>query len=95
MKTPVIHNNEYTVYLENDFGFTFIHCDCVKWTKEIKKALIDDIEKLLKIHRKEVYAIHEIIDEKHKKFLRIVGFDYLSDFAGSDGIIRQIFVRRI
>ena len=80
---------------DDDFGFTFIHCDCERWTKRIKKALIDDFEKLLMIHRKDIYAIHEIIDERHKKFLTITGFEYFKDFIGSDGITRQIFVRRI
>jgi hypothetical protein len=37
VKIPVIYNNDYIVFLENDCGFTFIHCDCVRWTKEVKK----------------------------------------------------------
>ena len=95
MKIPVIYNNDYIVFLENDFGFTFIHCECKKWTKEVKKNLLVDFEKLFEIHRSEIYAIHEIDDVKHKKFLGIFGFEYLKDFVGSDEKQRQIFVRRI
>lgn len=94
MKTPVIYHDDYIVFLEIDFGFTFIHCDCVKWTKEVKKDLLSDLRKLFEIHRSEIYAIHEIDDVKHEKFLSIVGFKYLKDFVGSDAKLRQIFVRR-
>ena len=95
MKIPVIYSQDYTVFFENDCGFTIIHCDCERWTKEVKKQLIDDFEKLCEIHRNEIYAIHEIGDVKHEKFLSIVGFEYLKDFVGSDEKLRQIFVRRI
>jgi hypothetical protein len=94
VKIPVIYNNDYIVFLENDFGFTFIHCDCIKWTKSVKKDLLSDLKKLFEIHRSDVYAIHEIGDVKHEKFLGIVGFEYLKDFVGSDEKQRQIFVRR-
>ena len=95
MKTPVIFHNDYVVFLENDCGFTFIHCDCIKWTKSVKKNLLSDFKKLFEIHRSEIYAIHEMGDVKHKKFLSIFGFEYLKDFVGSDEKQRQIFVRRI
>jgi len=95
VKTPVIFHNDYVVFLENDCGFTFIHCDCIKWTKSVKKNLLSDFKKLFEIHRSEIYAIHEMGDVKHKKFLSIFGFEYLKDFVGSDEKQRQIFVRRI
>jgi hypothetical protein len=61
----------------------------------VKKDLLGDLRKLFEIHRSEIYAIHEIDDVKHEKFLGIVGFKYLKDFVGSDAKLRQIFVRRI
>jgi hypothetical protein len=94
MKTPVIYNKDYIVFLENDCGFTFIHCDCTRWAKEVKKEFLSDLKKLFEIHRCEIFAIHEIDDVKHEKFLSIVGFEYLKDFVGSDAKLRQIFVRR-
>jgi len=51
VKTPVIYHDDYIVFLEIDFGFTFIHCDCVKWTKEVKRDLLSDLRKLFEIHR--------------------------------------------
>jgi hypothetical protein len=60
----------------------------------VKKDLLSDLKKLFEIHRNDIYAIHEIGDVKHEKFLGIVGFKYLKDFVGSDEKARQIFVRR-
>jgi hypothetical protein len=60
----------------------------------VKKDLLSDLKKLFEIHRSEIYAVHEIGDVKHEKFLGIVGFEYLKDFVGSDKNVRQIFVRR-
>lgn len=93
MKTPVIVAKEYIVYLEFSFNMTFIHCDCFGWSKEIKQSLTADFEKLLQIHRLPIFAIHEIHDNKHLKFLKIMGFVYYNSFVGADGQERQLFVR--
>ena len=93
MKTPVITSKDYKVYLEYSFNMSFIHCDCYSWSKEIKLSLLRDFNMLLSIHRQPVYAIHEMNDEKHKKFLSLFKFEYFADFKGNDGITRQLFVR--
>ena len=70
MKREVIKSDNYVVYFENDQGFTFVHCDCMKWNKTVKKQLKDDFDRLCKEHKQDVYAIHEIEDRKHKKFVK-------------------------
>lgn len=95
MKTPVIYSNDYVVFFEYYATKTFIHCDCTKWSKSIKKSLLADLDSLLQIHRKPVFAIHEIDDKKHLKFLNITGFTFLSDFTGADNKPRQLYVRNI
>lgn len=93
MKTPVIIYKDYTVFLEHYKGLNIIHCDCYRWSKEVKQNLITDFNKLLDIHRKPLYAIHEIEDSKHLKFLNMMGFIWHNDFVGSDNKQRQLFVR--
>lgn len=93
MKTPVIVSKDYTVYLEDYHGNSIIHCDCGSWSKTVKNNLIADLDKLLEIHRKPVYAIHEIEDSKHLKFIKMMGFAWNNNFHGSDGKLRQLFVR--
>lgn len=93
MKTPVITSDDYVVYLENYQGMSIIHCDCYRWSKQIKQALQKDFNCLFNIHRKPIYAIHEMNDEKHLKFLKLFGFIFNNNFIGSDNKQRQLFVR--
>jgi len=93
MKTPVITSNDYIVYFEYAFNMTFIHCDCYRWSKSVKKQLKADFDKLVDIHRQSIFAIHELNDNKHLKFIDMMDFKYHSDFIGADGQTRQLFVR--
>ncbi len=91
MKTPVVACDDYTLYLEDYNGFWFIHCDCRRWTNEVRKRMSED---LVKIQTGDLYAIHEIEDRKPAKFLKLFGFQFLEDFVGADGKARQTYVRR-
>ena len=93
MKTPVIYSNDYTIYFEYSFNMTFIHCDCNRWSKTVKHQLKADVDYLVEIHRKPIFAIHELNDNKHLKFIKMMDFKYHSDFVGADGKTRQLFVR--
>ena len=89
MKTPVVVNDDYTLYIEHHAGVQFIHCDCYRWTKTVKLRMIEDLNQM-----SDLYGIHEIGDKKHEKFLATLGFKFFKDFVGLDGKPRQIFVRR-
>lgn len=89
MKTPVVVNDDYTLYIEHHAGVQFIHCDCHRWSKTVKLRMIDDLKKM-----DDLYAIHEIGDKKHAKFLGLLEFEFFKDFMGLDNKPHQIFVRR-
>ena len=93
MKQPVISNNDYILYLEFAYKSTFIHCDCFRWSKEIKKRLLKDLDKLCELRTEPIFAIHEIEDKKHLKFITMMGFKHFMDFTGADNKMRQLFVR--
>ena len=92
VKKPVVTTEDYTIYLEEDCGFWFIHCDCQRWTNSIRKKMLNDLEK---IQKDDLFAIHEHSDKKHEKFLRLFKFAFLKDFTGLDGKLRQLYIRRI
>lgn len=94
MKHPVVSNDDYIIYLEFAFKSTFIHCDCFKWNKSIKKRMLEDLEKLSQLRTDPIYAIHEIGDKKHLKFVTMMGFEHFMDFTGADNKMRQLFVRK-
>lgn len=91
MKLPVAVCEDYTLFFEDDHGFCFIHCDCVKWSNSVRKRMLAD---LVSVQKQDVFAVHEIGDKKHAKFLSLFGFKFLQDFVGLDGQNRQIYVRR-
>jgi hypothetical protein len=66
----------------------------MKWSKTVKNQLKIDFDKLFKFYKKDIYAIHEVGDTKHEKFVKIFGFEYFKDFVSLDGKSRQMFVRR-
>jgi hypothetical protein len=94
MKVPVIVSADYTVYFEPYEQYNFIHCDCSKWSKQVKKQLIEDFDLLTSVYRKDIYAFHELGDNKHLKFINIFKFTYVKDIVGFDNITRQLFVRK-
>ena len=94
MKTPVITSQDYIVYLEPYQQYNFIHCDCYKWSKQVKHSLVQDITTLANLYRKDIYCLHELGDNKHLKFIKIFDFTYVQDVTGFDNITRQLFVRK-
>lgn len=95
MKTPVVYSKNYVVYFEYYMGQTIIHCDCSKWNKQVKLELQRDVDTLMSLHKKPLLALHDIEDSKHRKFLKLMKFEYHSDVACSDGKTRQIFTRSL
>ena len=95
MKTPVIKKKDYIVYFENHEGYTFIHCDCHRWSKTIRQNLIKDIDVLTKLHGASIYCTHDKEDKKHFKFITMLQFSYVMDIMCTDGKERQIFERKV
>lgn len=95
MKTPVIIRKDYVVAYENHEGHTFIHCDCLNWSKTVYRQLVKDTDTLISLHDAPIYAMHEIGDEKHLKFLNRAKFTYRTNIMCTDGIERQIFERAV
>jgi hypothetical protein len=95
MKQPVIITSSYILYLEQDNGFTFIHCDVLnKWTKEVKKQLANSFKDLTIQYGQPLYALHTKEDKKHEKFLKMFDFSYLQSIKGLDGNNYDIYVWR-
>lgn len=93
VRVPVIIKPDYVVSFERFAGTTWIHCIVGQWSKTVRQNLSDDFEALVKIHNEPIYAIHEIGDEKHEKFLALFRFTYFQDVVGADGVTRAIYRR--
>jgi hypothetical protein len=94
MKTPVIRKKDYTLYFQLYEGYTFVHMDCYRWSKTVKENFIKDVDTLCTLHPQPVYALHDIGDIKHLKFIEMFKFKYLMDVLCTDGVTRQVFERK-
>ncbi len=78
MKTPVIVKEDYILWYEpvsmDDSLHVFVHCDVKRWSPRIKRALKEDFETLRSLTKMPAYALHDVGDTKHLKFLIMFGF---------------------
>jgi hypothetical protein len=74
-KEVQVKTSDFTLYTEAFRGLTFIHCDVhVPWSLCVKRALGEAFEALRARLQTDLYALHEPLDHKHKKFLSLYGF---------------------
>lgn len=91
-KVPVIGTDDYTLYIERFDGFTFIHCDVYNWNKSVKKELHVALDYVMDRFG-TVCALHDIDDNKHRKFLEMYGFNFYHNIDCLDGVCRQVWIK--
>lgn len=89
MKQQVVTTDYYILYLEALDGNVFIHCDCFKWNKTVKKQLKEDVDKVVAFIGKPILAIHNVEDKKHFKFLTMMGFSFFGNIGSNELFIRR------
>lgn len=95
MKIPVLETDKFILYLEDNEGAVFIHCDIkTKWSKEIKKELEAAFKVLTTEWNKELFALHVPSDKKHEKFLKMFDFKFFKTIKGFDNNDYDIYVWR-
>ena len=77
MRARVIERSNYTVWFDQYEDQTFLHCNVYRYNKTVKKELQNYLQFLLRIRQSPLYAIHQIGDKKHKKFLQMLEFELL------------------
>jgi hypothetical protein len=93
MKVPVVLRDDYTMYLELHEAALWFHTDVHKWSQEVKKDFIKDLDTL---HTLVSIPLLALIDNmKLAKFAEIIGFKYEQPFKGRDNEIYQIYSRSI
>lgn len=92
-RVPVIIKPSYVVSFERFNNTTWIHCDVNQWTPTVRRNLTQDFETLVYLHDDPIYAIHEIGDKKHEKFLDIFKFKFFGSVLGRDNVERHVYFR--
>ena len=97
-KQVVLFTSNYTIYFEHIFynkiyPVIVVHCDVVKWNKTIRNLLKTDSFNLFNKQIKPIIALHNKSDNKHMKFLTIMGFKpYMNEVTSKNGSKSMLFI---
>ena len=92
-KTPVVNRQDYTMYLENFAGMLWFHTDVYKWSSEVKKSFITDLNTLQTLVSVPLVAL--IDNTKLAKFARSIGFKYEQPIKGNNNDTHEIYSRSL
>lgn len=95
MKVPVVQTADFDIFFELHDGLTWIHCDVCRYNKTVRHELIVALKLLMTIRNTPLYAVHEIQDKKHQKFITKLGFKYLQTNLCTDGKQRDIYIKEV
>jgi hypothetical protein len=74
MKIPVVNREFYVMYLEPCQDMLWFHTDIHKWTSEVKKEYLKDLESLQDLIAIPLVALVEEENTKLAKFGRSIGW---------------------
>lgn len=94
-KVPVLERPEYTMYLETYQKYNWFHTDVQKWTAEIKKQYIEDLNILQLELSPFIVALVREDNDKLAKFGKSIGFEYETTIKGLDKMKHHIYSRSL
>jgi hypothetical protein len=74
LKVPVVNRVDYTMYLEAYADMLWFHTDVRKWTPEVKKEYLKDLETLQHLVSIPLVALVNIDNKKLAKFGKSTGW---------------------
>ena len=74
VKVPVVNRSDYTMYLEPCEGMLWFHTDVRKWTLEVKKEYLKDLETLQQLVSIPLVALVNTDNQKLAKFGKSTGW---------------------
>tara|TARA_B110000285_G_scaffold98066_1_gene111865 strand:+ start:863 stop:1156 length:294 start_codon:yes stop_codon:yes gene_type:complete len=92
MRTLVMEHDNFTVHFEQVEHHTIVHCEVHKYSKTVKKQLLENLDLLMSFRKSPLLTVHKDDDEKHRKFLEMMGFEILINAKCSDGNKHDIYI---
>lgn len=84
MKVPVVLRQDYTMSLELFEGMLWFHTDVHRWSQEVKKKYLEDLDLLQYLNNVPLLALVEEENTKLAKFGLITGWDVLKPIEVND-----------
>lgn len=94
-KIPILERPEYTMYLETYEKYDWFHTDVMKWTAQIKKKYIEDLNKLQEELSPFIVALIREDNTKLVKFAKSINFKYETTIKGLDNMNHHIYSRSL
>ena len=95
VKTPVVVRDNYTMYLEYFANMHWFHTDVFKWTTEVKKKFLEDLNLLQYLVGTPLVALVEEDNTKLAKFGKATGWKVEQPFTGNNNEQYYIWSRSI
>jgi hypothetical protein len=84
MKVPVVLRDDYTMYLELHDAALWFHTDVHKWSQEVKKKYLEDLNLLQYLTNVPLLALVEEENTKLAKFGEVTGWEVLKSIEVND-----------
>jgi hypothetical protein len=95
MKTPVAQRPCYIMYLEFFAEMHWFHTDVFKWTPEVKKQYLEDLNLLQYLVSTPLVALIEKDNTKLAKFAKSIGFKMEQPLKLDNGQLGHIYSRSL
>ena len=83
-KVPVVNRTDYTMYLEPCQGMLWFHTDIHRWTPEVKKQYLKDLDLLQHLVGNPLVALVEEDNIKLAKFGKSIGWIKINQLNVND-----------
>jgi hypothetical protein len=93
MKVPVIVTDDYIIYLEHFDSIFWLHTDVFKWSNNIKRKFVSNLNKTQSLLNEDLYAL--VDNDKLGKFANNINFKFLQEITGKDSNQYRVFIRRL
>ena len=94
-KVPVVVRREYTMALEYTSDLIWFHSDVYKWSKEIKKKYLEDLNLLQHLVGVPLVALIEEDNKKLAKFAKTIGFNKMDMLNLNNGKVGFVYARSL
>lgn len=90
-KQIVVESRDFTLYVEQAFGYPWAHCDVRRWAPSVKRELLAALARLGPL----LVLIDPPGNEKLAKFAASLGFGRAGVVEGLDGLNRAVYRREV
>lgn len=95
MKIPIVNRDDYVIFIEYFNDVYWAHTDVFRWSANVKKAYLRDLDQLQALIGETLYGLSEKNNAKLIKFGESSGFRYLKEVKADDDCEYCLYARSL